>query len=114
MSLALKIITPDKIIINEETPEVMLGGSEGYFTIFKDHTPFVSKLIISTGYYVKDNQLHAFSIRGGFCSVENNEVVVITSACVDETIKVRSDAYDKTIAFANMSRKEVGNYFDKS
>lgn len=112
MSLTLKIITPEKIIINEETTEVMLGGCEGYFTIFKDHTPFVSKLNISTGYYVKDKELHAFSIRGGFCSVDNNLVTVITSSCISEIIKVRSEAYDKTLAFTTMSREEVGNYFD--
>lgn len=113
MSLKFKIITPESVYLSVETPEVMLGGSDGYFTIFKDHTPFVSRLIISTGYYVKDNELHAFSIKGGFCSVENNEVVVITSSCVDETIKKRSEAYDMTINFSTMEKEEVGKYFDR-
>ncbi len=112
MNMQLKVITPNKIVIETETTEVMLGGYDGYFTIFKDHTPFVSRLNISTGYYVKDGKLIAFSVKGGFCLVENNEVTVITSSFVEEQIKVRSDAYDKTIAFANMTREEVGNYFE--
>ncbi len=113
MSLKFKIITPESIHLNVETPEVMLGGSEGYFTIFTDHTPFVSRLKISTGYYVKDSNIYAFSIKGGFCSVDNNEVVVITSSYVEENISKRSDAYDMTIKFSNMEKEEVGKYFER-
>ncbi len=112
MSLNLKIITPQKVEVDVTTTEVMLGGYEGYFTIFTDHTPFLSRLKISTGYYVDGDKLHAFSIKGGFCSVENNEVVVITSTYVEDNIKKRSEAYDKTIALTNMDKEEVGKYFE--
>ncbi|MFV0424502.1 MAG: hypothetical protein ACK5K7_02940 [Bacilli bacterium] len=113
MSLKLKIITPDIIQVNEETSEVMIGGYEGHFTIFSDHTPFVSRLKISTGYYVKNNNLYGFTIKGGFCSVDNNEVLVITSSYVEEKINKRTDVYDKTLELANMEREEVGKYFDR-
>lgn len=112
MSLRLKVITPQEVMINEEVSEVMLGGVEGHFTIFSNHAPLVSRLKISTCYYVSEDKVYGFSIKGGFCSVESNEVVVITSSYVAEEIKVRKDVYDKTLEIAEMEREEVGNYFD--
>ncbi|MFV0499112.1 MAG: hypothetical protein ACK5NF_03660 [Bacilli bacterium] len=108
----LKVVTPYKTMVNIKASEIMLGGCEGHFTIFEDHATFVSRLKISTGYYVSDDGLHAFSIKGGFSSVDDNEVVVITSKYVDEVIKKKQEVVDKTIEFSKMTREEVGMYFE--
>lgn len=112
MEFNFKIVTPESVVIRETVSSVMLGGSEGYFTIFANHSDLVARLAISTGYYIKDDQMHAFSIKGGFCTVEKNEVIVITSACVLDEITSPQDAYDKTVAFANMERDKVNEYFE--
>ncbi len=111
MDFNFKIVTPEEVVISTAVEEVMLGGSEGYFTIFADHSPFISRLAISTGYYKINDEIFSFSIKGGFCNVENNEVTVITSTYIKEEIKKEQEAYDKTIAFATMDKTEVDAYF---
>lgn len=112
MNFNFKVVTPEKVYVSKAIDEVMLAGSEGYFTILSNHSPFVTKLAISTGYYLLNGQMYSFSIKGGFCTVENNEVIVITSSFVKENIKSPQEAYDKTVEFKEMPFEEVNRYFD--
>lgn len=111
MGFNFKIVTQDSTCVNEVVEEVMLGGFLGYFTIFENHSPFVTRLAISTGYYIKDSKVYSFSIKGGFCNVNNNEVTVITSRYIEENIVKTSECYDKTVKFSNISKEEVDEYF---
>ncbi len=113
MEFNLKIVTPENVYVSKAVEEVMLAGSDGYFTILANHSPFVSKLAISTGYYKINNQIFSFSIKGGFCTVENNEVIVITSKFRKENIKKTQEAYDKTVEFKEMDYDTVNEYFSK-
>ncbi len=114
MQFNFKIVTPEKVYVSKAVDEVMLAGSDGYFTILASHSPFVSKLSISTGYYILNEQMYSFSIKGGFCCVENNEVIVITSKYRKESIKNIQEAYDKTVEFKELSVEEVSTYFENS
>ncbi len=113
MEFNFKIVTPEKVYVSKAIEEVMLAGVDGYFTILANHSPFVSKLAISTGYYKLNEQIFSFSIKGGFCTVENNDVIVITSKYRKEEIKNTQEAYDKTVAFKEMPVEDVNEYFER-
>ncbi len=112
MEFNFKIVTQTDVKIDDVTTEVMLCGSEGYFTIFANHSPFVSVVVPSTGYYMKDGQLISFSITSGFCEVNDNTVTVITNDFKTESIKKPSDAYDNTVKLLNMEKEQLNEYFN--
>jgi F-type H+-transporting ATPase subunit epsilon len=37
-----ELVSPAKLVISEEVDQVVVPGSEGYFTVLKGHSPFMS------------------------------------------------------------------------
>ena len=74
----LEIITPNKVVFNDEATSLTAPGVEGGFQILYNHAPFLSALDIGE-IKVKDKTgadiLYATS--GGFVEVNNNHVVVL-------------------------------------
>ena len=74
----LEIITPNKVVFNDEAASLTAPGVEGGFQVLYNHAPFLSALEIGQ-IKVKDktgaDTLYATS--GGFVEVNNNHVVVL-------------------------------------
>lgn len=73
--LQLKIVSPERIEFAGEVESVRVPGSQGSFEILTNHAPIISTL--QTGVVEYDG--HSLQIRGGFVSVQKNEV----SLCVE-------------------------------
>lgn len=110
----MKIVSPNEMFFEDEIEEVMLGGSEGYFTILANHTPFVSRLFNSSGYFKKNGEMKFFSISSGFCTVEDNVVTVITRNFKYENFKAVQESFDKTVEFGKKDKEEISEYFNES
>ena len=66
MNLNLEIISPQKVIFNEEIDLCILPGAEGDFGILKKHMPFLTTLRLGIAYIYKNKKLHeTFLINGG-------------------------------------------------
>ena len=50
MNLNLEIISPQKVIFNEEIDLCILPGTEGDFGILKKHMPFLTTLRLGIAY----------------------------------------------------------------
>jgi F-type H+-transporting ATPase subunit epsilon len=74
----LKIITPKKIIFDEEVDEIYSRGSEGEFGVLKDHEPLMSTLDIGVTKVVQGNVSKSFTTMGGLFQFKNNEAVILT------------------------------------
>ena len=53
LALKLEIISPDKLIFNEEVDMVFLPGIEGDFGILEKHMPFLTTLRLGIAYIYK-------------------------------------------------------------
>lgn len=80
--LTLKIVTPDRVFYEGPIKSILTRGVEGDFMILKNHSPFVTVIQISE---MKINFLDGNSrlaaIAGGYLTVKDNEVVIMSDAC---------------------------------
>ena len=74
--LRLKIVSPEKIVFNGEVQSVTVPGTAGEFEILVDHAPIISSLEKGKVTYVTMEGPFSLSVRGGFVSVQKNEVNV--------------------------------------
>ena len=57
-SIQLQIVTPDKLLVNEQVDELQIPGSEGYFGVLPGHTPMLASLAIGEMWYRKRTRGH--------------------------------------------------------
>ncbi|MBO5624531.1 MAG: ATP synthase F1 subunit epsilon [Prevotella sp.] len=74
--LKLKIVSPERIVFNGEVESVTVPGTAGEFEILVDHAPIISSLETGTVTYVTSEGRLSLPVRGGFVSVQKNEVNV--------------------------------------
>ncbi len=100
-SFQLEIITPNKVVFNDEATSLTAPGVEGGFQILYNHAPFLSALDIGE-IKVKDKTGTDtfYATSGGFVEVNDNHVVVLAdtaekSSEIDieraKTAKVRAE-----------------------
>jgi F-type H+-transporting ATPase subunit epsilon len=76
--LNLKIITPSKILIDEEVEAVFSTSVDGEFGIMPDHIPLMTSLGFGVTKFIQNNQPKYAVTLGGIFQVENNNVTILT------------------------------------
>ncbi len=79
-TIHFKIITPEKIVYENDVDAIYAHGISGSFGILPNHIPFMSVLAIGTAKAEKGNDEQIFSIMGGAFQFKNNEAVILTEA----------------------------------
>ena len=87
-NIKLEIYTPDGILFNGEVYSVTLPGTNGLFTVLKNHGPIISSLIEGQIKFVVNIdpskfEVNRMEVKGGFVEVKNNIVTV----CLEKIIK---------------------------
>ncbi len=77
----LDIVTLKKVAFSEEIKSVSAPGTEGYFSILVNHTPFVSSLQAGVIRVTRPNgDSFAFSMSGGFLMTDGKKVILLADA----------------------------------
>lgn len=80
----LSVVTPEKIVFEQDVRSIVAPGSEGYLGVLTDHAPLITALIpgILT---VTDNAGDEvdYSVSGGFLEVSGNIATVLADAIED-------------------------------
>ena len=79
-TIHLKLITPEKIVFEDDVEAVYAKGIKGSFGVLPDHIPFMSTLAIDTAKAVKNGEEITFTVMGGAFQFKNNEAVILTEA----------------------------------
>ncbi len=77
-TIHFKIITPEKIVFEDDVDYINAKGKSGSFGILPDHTPFMSALDIDVAKIEKNGEIINFSIIGGAFQFKNNEAIILT------------------------------------
>jgi len=85
LSLQLKVITPRKLLIDEEVGEVSLPSLEGYLGVLPGHRPLFLALGKGRITYRMAQKEEALSVQGGYAEILPEKVVVFTEQVEDET-----------------------------
>jgi len=73
----LQIVTPDRLIVQEQVDEVEVPGSEGYFGVLPGHTPMLASLAVGELWYRKGPEKFYLSIAFGFVEVLPDRVTIL-------------------------------------
>ncbi|MGF0039582.1 ATP synthase F1 subunit epsilon [Peptoniphilaceae bacterium SGI.131] len=102
--LRLKIVTPNKVFFDDIIERLVARSISGDFAILKNHTPYVTVLEIRDIKIRQNGKYRKAAIAGGYLSVKDNQVTIMTDACewADEIdlerakdLKARAEAYLK-------------------
>jgi F-type H+-transporting ATPase subunit epsilon len=73
----LKVVTPRRLLLEEQVREVTAPGTVGEFGVLPDHITFLTSLETGTMSYRDSSGTHRLAIRGGFAEVLNNVMTVL-------------------------------------
>src|SRR3954465_12405765 len=76
-SINLQLVTPDRLLVNEQVDEVEIPGSEGYFGVLPGHTPMLASLAVGEMWYRKGQEKTFLSLAYGFCEVLPERVTIL-------------------------------------
>jgi F-type H+-transporting ATPase subunit epsilon len=73
----LQIVTPDRLIVQEQVDEVEIPGAEGYFGVLPGHTPLLASLAVGELWYRKGQEKFYLSLAFGFAEVLPDRVTIL-------------------------------------
>jgi F-type H+-transporting ATPase subunit epsilon len=77
----LSVVTPERVVFEQNARSVIAPGSEGYLGILTDHAPLITALIPGKLTVTDDtNQTSEFALGGGFLEVAHNVVTILADA----------------------------------
>lgn len=77
-TLNLKLITPSKLMVDEEVGEVVAPGDSGEFGVLPGHVPFITKLMPGELSYKVNGVGKSIIIDSGIAEVSEDRVIVLT------------------------------------
>lgn len=83
-SLALKVITPQRLLVEAEVAAVSLPGLDGELGVLPGHRPLITALGRGTLAYRLDGREESWTIRGGHAEIRPESVLVFTELVGDE------------------------------
>lgn len=82
MKLLLEIITPTKVILNEEIDEITLNTSEGEISVLPGHINLFTKVLPGEATVKLGNKTESLAITGGFLEVSKNHVSILADYAI--------------------------------
>jgi F-type H+-transporting ATPase subunit epsilon len=83
MSLKIRVITPDKIVLNTSSNAIVLPSTSGQLGILTDHAPLITALEVGVLRFKAENDWSPIILLGGFAEVEDNEVTILVNGVED-------------------------------
>lgn len=75
----LSIVSPERIMFEDEVVSLVVPGGEGYLGVLTDHAPLISTLKVGEiTFRTKDNKEVAMATSGGFFEVSDNIATILT------------------------------------
>ena len=78
--LRLRLVTPERLLLDEEVDEVTASGGMGEFGVLPNHITFLSTLEPGKLTYKKGGRAHRLAVSSGFAEVVDNVVTVLADA----------------------------------
>jgi F-type H+-transporting ATPase subunit epsilon len=77
-TLNLKIITPQKVLLEEEVEAVYSKSVDGEFGILPGHVSYMTPLSIGVTEYIQGDKKEFISTMGGILQVKDNTVTILS------------------------------------
>ena len=98
MSLNVRVITPDKVVWDADTEELILPSSTGQLGILTGHAPLLTALDIGVMRPKTGSKWTSIVLMEGFAEVEKDTVTVLCNGAEE------ADSIDATTAQADLEK----------
>lgn len=82
MRLHLEIITPGKVVFEDDVVQVVVPTTSGHITVLPNHVALLTQIAPGELVIKKDGREHFLAITGGFFQIDNNKAVVLADYAV--------------------------------
>ena len=113
MPLRLEILTPERMVYDDEVDMVIAPGSEGYLGILPHHAPLFTTLGPGELRVKRGGVEETLAVFGGFMDVRGDRVTILTDAAepadeIDEArVQAARDAAQQQLAEATSPAEEA-------
>ncbi len=77
----LKVLTPEKIIFDDEVLSIIAPGSMGYLGVLTNHAPLMTTLKTGNLIVTDKNKIkHFYKVSRGFLEVNRNQVFLLVDS----------------------------------
>jgi len=76
-SLQLRIVSAERLLVNEQVDEVEVPGADGYFGVLPGHTPLLAALQVGELSYRRGSETHYLHVAFGFAEVTPESVTIL-------------------------------------
>lgn len=83
MALTLKIVVPEKVVLEDKVTSVILPTSLGEIEILEGHLPIMGLLEAGTVFYKNNGTTTPIAIDAGFYKLHGSELVLLVEAAID-------------------------------
>ena len=82
-ALQFDLVSPERLLVSEAVTSVVVPGSEGYFTVLKDHAPFMTTLKPGLIEIIDmSGGTRKFFVRGGFANVTPAGLTILADQAI--------------------------------
>ena len=77
-----ELVSPERLLMSEPVDQVVVPGSEGYFTVLKGHAPFMSTLKPGVVDVTRGSATDRIFVRGGFADVSAEGLTILAEQAI--------------------------------
>lgn len=78
-----ELVSPERLLMSEPVEQVVVPGSEGYFTVMKGHAPFMSTLRPGVVDVIRANSAKdRIFVRGGFADANAGGLTILAEQAI--------------------------------
>ncbi|HEX7232142.1 MAG TPA: F0F1 ATP synthase subunit epsilon [Candidatus Binatia bacterium] len=78
--IRLRVVTPSRLVLDEDVDEVTAHGELGEFGVLPNHIAFLSSLVAGELSYKQGSARRTLVVSGGYAEVLNNVMTVLAPA----------------------------------
>jgi len=79
-AIRLRLVTPSRLLLDEEVDEVTAPGAVGEFGVLPKHISFLSLLVAGEMSYKQGAERHRLAVSGGYAEVLDDVMTVLADA----------------------------------
>ena len=77
-----ELVSPERLLLSGPVDQVVVPGSEGYFTVLKGHAPFMSTLRPGVVEVARGEGDMRIFVRGGFADVSTEGLTILAEQAI--------------------------------
>ncbi len=112
--LKLKIVTPERLILEEVVDSVSIPTTEGEITVLPDHIPLISGLSSGDVVGCVNTECIPMAVVGGFVEIKKDEDGMTNVAILADFAEHVSELSDETITLAKQRAEELKKQKDNN